>query len=133
MSSRNKRGGKSKRAKRKDDRQDANDEPIMETEEVVTKERRTHTTHIGIQQTAIINHPTATTLPTQTPALTTTPTTTQVNAELQSTVPLLTNTNQSVIGAVASFILVGEQTGDFSSISEEKEKNNLTNHIHALF
>ena len=46
---------------------------------------------------------------------------------------MLTNTNQSVIGAVASFILVGEQTGDFSLISEKKEKNILTNHIHALF
>ena len=133
MSSRNKRGGKSKQAKRKDDCLDANDEPIMDTEEVVTKERSTHTTPIGIQQTSIINHPPATTPQTPTPAPMTTPTTTQVNVELQSTVPLLTNTNQSVIGAVASFILVGEQTGDFSSISEEKEKNNSTNHIHVLF
>jgi len=105
----------------------------METEEVVNKERNTHTTPIGIQQTGIINHLPATMPPTQTPAPTSTPTPTQVNAELQPTVPLLTNTNQSVIGAVASFISVGEQTGDFSLISEEKEKNNLTNHIHALF
>ena len=101
--------------------------------------KETHTTPIGIQQTGIINHlpatmpPTQTPAPTSTPTPTPTPTPTQVNAELQPTVPLLTNTNQSVIGAVASFILVGEQTGDFSLISEEKEKNNLTNHIHALF
>jgi len=67
------------------------------------------------------------------PAPMSTPMPTQVSAELQLNVPLLTNTNQSVIGTVASFISVGEQTGDFSLISEEKEKNNLTNHMHALF
>jgi len=49
MSSRNKRGGKSKQVKRKDDCLDANDEAIMETEEVVNKEKNTHTTPIGIQ------------------------------------------------------------------------------------
>jgi len=133
MSSQNKRGGKSKQAKWKDDCLDANDEAITETEEVVHKDRNTCTTPIGIQQTGIINHPAATMPPTQMPAPTSTPMPTQVNTELQLTVPLLTNTNQSVIGAVASFILVGERTGDFSLISEEKEKNNLTNHIHALF
>ena len=94
--------------KQNDDCLDANDDAIMETEEVVNKERNTHTTPIGIQQTGIINHPPATTLPTQMPAPTSTPMPTEVNAELQPTVPLLTNTNQSVIGAVASFILAGE-------------------------
>ena len=53
------------------------------------------------------------------------------NAELQATVTLANIENHSVIGVVSSFVSVGDQTGDTSSISEGIwENKKIIDHIH---
>jgi len=95
-------------------------------------ERNTNNTlAVGIERSTITTHvvnPPSNQPPTAAPAAA------PANAELQVTVTLANIENHSVIGAVSSFVSVGDQTEDTSSISEDIwENKKIIDHIPALF
>ena len=128
-----------KKAKGPNKRARRNDECFDETEEELVTElerdRNSNTPAIGIERsrisTHIVNRPSN---PQSKPPAAAAPANVTANAELQATATLANIDYHSVIGAVSSFVSVGDQTGDTSSISEDLwENKKIIDHIPALF
>jgi len=128
-----------KKAKGPNKRARRNDECFDETEEELVTElerdRNSNTPTIGIERsrisTHIVNRPTN---PQSKPPAAAAPANVTANAELQATATSANIDNHSVIGAVSSFVSVGDRTGDTSSISEDlRENKKIIDHVPALF